>query len=442
MGSDNSKILILILFIFFLQVIPTFADHRSKLNIYFTGEEKGRLEPCGCQTEQLGGLSRRHFFLQHVVAPGKLSFLLSNGDLIGGALRQDELKFETTLQAMNVMGYGVLNLGEEECLLGLETLQSMESLAHFPFLSSNVVDQLGNPIFRSVISKDIDINGIIYKVKILGVLSLKFQQVIASRLFIKSPQEAIQGFFQKEEDSHLFWILLYHGDIEEAIEIAKLFPQLNLIIAGHGKEDPPHQPIWVGQTILVSEAVGGKWIGEMHFLFDEKGKGNFENLKFIPLDDQVKSSEDIKKIMDEYQSRLKDEALYKKEEGRMKGGGQTFVGSQVCQSCHQNAFHVWENSRHWHAYESLLPIHHPFDPDCLVCHSVGFRYEGGFKGKELTSSLAFVGCESCHGGGLLHVLSPMIQPMNRSGEGTCITCHDSENSPQFDFEKYWEKIKH
>jgi hypothetical protein len=27
-------------------------------------------------------------------------------------------------------------------------------------------------------------------------------------------------------------------------------------------------------------------------------------------------------------------------------------------------------------------------------------------------------------------------------KNTCYTCHDIDNSPDFDFEKYWEEVKH
>jgi len=52
-----------------------------------------------------------------------------------------------------------------------------------------------------------------------------------------------------------------------------------------------------------------------------------------------------------------------------------------------------------------------------------------------------VGCEACHGAGDAHAKIPLKTNIARGGEAkTCLGCHDRENSPQFDFERYREKI--
>ena len=47
-----------------------------------------------------------------------------------------------------------------------------------------------------------------------------------------------------------------------------------------------------------------------------------------------------------------------------------------------------------------------FDPECVVCHSVGFEYQSGFVDEKKTPLLKHVGCENCHGPGSGHVDAP------------------------------------
>ena len=147
-----------------------------------------------------------------------------------------------------------------------------------------------------------------------------------------------------------------------------------------------------------------------------------------------------------------------------------FAGSAACADCHDEAWEIWEESLHSHAWPTLeadLRGEQPatLDPRCVYCHTVGFGYETGFAsavrtelegyddgaqgvhGDEHGDPLAAVGCESCHGPGAKHVLTedpadidlaapvPGVQPM-------CVRCHDADNDPAFIYGKKWDLIAH
>src|SRR5207342_2617091 len=89
-------------------------------------------------------------------------------------------------------------------------------------------------------------------------------------------------------------------------------------------------------------------------------------------------------------------------------GMPTFVGSEACKSCHKSEYKVWEKSGHSHAHDTLVKqAKHPslrqYDPECIVCHTVGFGYQSGFVNEDKTPKLKNVGCESCHGPGSDHI---------------------------------------
>jgi len=143
-----------------------------------------------------------------------------------------------------------------------------------------------------------------------------------------------------------------------------------------------------------------------------------------------------------------------------------YVGAQACTDCHETATRVWRQSKHAKAWQSLQKTAVPprdFDPECIACHVVGWNtserlpYRGGFLSEKETPQFINVGCESCHGPGENHVRAEMgtdtaLQARLRSAsrlpvesgaaKKQCLTCHDGNNSPHFDFETYWQKIVH
>ena len=435
------------LFLFFIlgsvSPIYLFADQKE-LIVFFTGEDNGRLEPCGCATAQLGGLPRRHSFLDHLrIGENKNILLLSNGDLIDGVGRQDELKFQTTIQAMHLMGYQVMNLGEKDFQFGVDYLKSMQPLSQFPFISSNVTDPEGTTISEKIFSHEVEMGGKEVELKIIGVMSPSFKTDLGPFVNVLDPVHVVRGLLGENKDPSIFWILLYHGKLEEARTLSEHFPQINVVITGHELEEPPPlEFVKVGERIVAPTPMKGKYVGKLTLSLGEDGRFHFKDLDYIDLDEKVGSSKVVETLLEDYQLALKAEKIYQALEARNIEDGKSFVGSETCAPCHIGAFTIWKDSRHPHAYKSIVPVKRQFDPDCLICHSTGFKYISGFAGTEKTTHLAEVGCETCHGAGSLHIESPVDNRMIKPGVGTCVGCHDPENSPNFEFEKYWEKIKH
>jgi hypothetical protein len=54
-----------------------------------------------------------------------------------------------------------------------------------------------------------------------------------------------------------------------------------------------------------------------------------------------------------------------------------------------------------------------------------------------------VGCESCHGPSLGHNAEPLVHTAYfAQAKNQCTGCHDRENSPKFEYDKYWNQIVH
>jgi hypothetical protein len=117
------------------------------------------------------------------------------------------------------------------------------------------------------------------------------------------------------------------------------------------------------------------------------------------------------------------------------------AGSDSCVKCHKEEDQSWHASKHSHAWKTLVDKRSHVDPSCQVCHTTGYGLGGGFVQVAKSMQMVNVGCESCHGPSQAHVLNPNTKTTYLSRE-QCVRCHDHENSPEFEYGKYWAKIAH
>src|SRR5262249_34302732 len=104
-----------------------------------------------------------------------------------------------------------------------------------------------------------------------------------------------------------------------------------------------------------------------------------------------------------------------------------------------------------------------YDAECIVCHTVGFGYETGYRSEKDTPHLKDVGCESCHGPSGDHVKNPkderwypVLNPWRPGEKETaeqrtarrqriddfCYGCHDLDNDVHYKFDKRWPDVDH
>ncbi|HXX66802.1 MAG TPA: multiheme c-type cytochrome, partial [Polyangiaceae bacterium] len=86
-------------------------------------------------------------------------------------------------------------------------------------------------------------------------------------------------------------------------------------------------------------------------------------------------------------------------------GVATYVGVDVCASCHAAARRVWDGTGHSRAYAMLSAQFKEFNLDCVSCHVTGYEKPGGSTVTHV-ERLRNVQCEVCHGPGSKHVEAP------------------------------------
>ncbi|MBT6722234.1 MAG: hypothetical protein HOB20_03275 [Planctomycetaceae bacterium] len=446
--------------------------------LVFTGRQFGYVEPCGCTglERQKGGLARRYSFIRGLQEQQGWNVVsVDTGNQVRRFGRQPELKFNLTSGLLKRMGYQAVGLGPEDLKLPageLFAVAAVDDNNESMFVSSNVaiLDREFTRRFQFIETDH-------HKIAVVSIIQDDWlKSLFSDDLIVEDVEEALKLVAADEMFRQAsLKILVVHGTFDYVRHLAKSHNEYDLLVCAGAPGEPAYEleevkggstkVLKVGEKSMYASVVG---------VFDH---GNAKpGLKYqrVPLDASYSDSAEVLAIFKQYQEALQRagfEGLGIQSEDHPSG--YRFVGSKACAECHQDEFEIWENSPHAHATQSLIAPHgraeipRQFDPECLSCHSTGWRpqkyvpYESGFMSLAETFKLQGNGCENCHGPGSEHVrreqepnstydsLNELRSFVHRSLEDamiSCFECHDLDNSPDFHqkgaFEEYWNKIKH
>lgn len=387
------------------------------------GDSHGYLSPCGCTKPMSGGIRRRAAAVRNL-ATGKPALVLENGGLVHGLGRQDQLKAETISEALKAMDCDAVNLTSSEAAMGRGMVESIARLTNNKLTSSSIANQVGLPITEALEEEGIWVAG----------LSIK-ANAIATDLTDRpvNLDEALETLETRAAQAKEPLVVMLEGQESDARALAKSHPAIRVIVYS-ALGDPPSAPTQEGNTLLVTPGEHGKSVIRLKYR-DHK----FQDYAVIKLDPDIPDDPSVSRFYDRYLDRVTNEKLM---DAMPRIAGPKFAGTATCGMCHGDALETWKKSAHSHALKTLESEKHGRDPDCVACHVVGVDNENGFRSRDLTPELADVNCESCHGPGNDHANDPAKFPLPKVGEASCMKCHVKEQSPNFDFLKYWEKIKH
>lgn len=507
------------------------------LVLVLTGQQHSYLKFCGCTERQLGGFERRFNFISKLREKGWPVVSVDLGDLVmqqsGTQFDQSLLKFDTEMKALAALDYSGIALGEHDFKLDL--LKALgdnvfqNPTKYPPLLCGNLADRALNfpgPNNGSVIENAVVRGGQngVPRVGIAGVagpsvmvqgaaLNLKFETIQTPQgptMSAKPALEAALALFAKEKVD--FRVLLYQGNFESAKSLAgapdvqgKVDPtfanKFDVILCLCAEEEPPAQPETVGKTMIVRVGQRGRHVGVVG-VFQKPG-GPFDKFyQFVEMSEDFETDADkeqfnpILKVLEDYAKEVKNQGFVKKTpqiahpvQTQLPSEAVAFIGSDKCKTCHPLEYSIWEREiigskkKHSHskAFEALVkyakkPKLRQYDPECVVCHTVGYGFKTGYHGEDETR-LKNVGCENCHGPGNPHAskpdnpefrrllspwksnpndllptpaklqagynsLNPAEQKIVKNVNDLCQKCHDTDNDPTFKFESFWPRIRH
>jgi len=424
---------------------PVFAASGApQLTILFSGELNGKIEPLTCPSCG-GGLARRHTLVRSVRLEQHPVLLLEGGDLVQGIGAESELLFQTALLAMNEMGYDALNIGELDVALGMRFLTNMARRARFPFISANLADLNGERFFPAYTMVERSVGGTTLRVAVIGVLSRGVRAYLEKEsqldVTVIEPEQAIATTLERLRGKADMRVLLAHAQPEEALPWGRAFPELDVIVYSHEAELPAENESSTARQIVVNAGREGQYIGRLDVQIDSSMRKSSHTFTSLMLSDLIPDSPVVRAILDTSLKMMVERRFRSSRALDKPERGGSYVGSKRCAECHQNQFSIWSKQYHAKAFAPLWNERKETDPECLRCHTTGYRFFTGFTSDKQTPELASVGCEACHGVGSNHLENP-TKRYGRTRRSDCKSCHDEENSPRFSYSTYYKKIAH
>lgn len=173
-------------------------------------------------------------------------------------------------------------------------------------------------------------------------------------------------------------------------------------------------------------------------------KGSFFHYELREVRESAGSSAAIASRMGAYYQRVNERnrvAFEGRKPEPVEEGKPTYVGTQACIACHQEAYEVWKGTQHSNAYATLVRDHKQFNLDCVSCHVTAYDRPGGSTVTHV-ENLKNVQCEQCHGPGSLHVADGKAASIRAMpSPNVCTACHHPPHvTDDWDALKSWPKI--
>lgn len=413
------------------------APATKPLVLVISGDTSGRIIPCGCTSNQSGGLPRRGSYLKELRESQTVVYLDAGG-AASGTSPYDRMKFEAVLKAESLLEVAAHNIGEAEAKFGAETLRDIGKKLSVPFISANLRDEKGELIADPL--KVVEAEG--QRLAVIGVLSPRY----ATQEFQIDPsdQAVLAAIGELKEPADSVIVLAYLPE-EELLELAKKLPEADLVIGGPtGQNIPPKN---VGPTVVASATNQGKFVAE--FRAESNGSKTRWQGSLIEMTGTYADDPDQTQNLKEFYGRLEVADFSPAETSFVSALASVaplefhLAGTASCRDCHDEECKTWDKSRHAKAWDSLTHTGAHVDADCQRCHVTGFGLPGGFVSVKRTPEHQNIGCESCHGPSRAHADNPELPTAyTKQAANQCLKCHDPENSPQFDYASYWPHIQH
>ncbi len=206
----------------------------AELTILHTSEHHGTLQPIDDGPYKgLGGVARRAALIEKIKAEVKNVLLVDSGDLVIGTAMSSVFRGAPDIEAMNLMAYDALGLGNHDFDFGLTHLRELNTKARFPFLCTNVTPKESGICDHYVIKK---VGGL--RVGLLGLIGRKvfpdlFAPAVTKDVQFRHPFEAARSAIAELKGRADLIIALTHEETDEDLELARAVPEIDVIVGGH-----------------------------------------------------------------------------------------------------------------------------------------------------------------------------------------------------------------
>jgi len=459
------------------------------ISFFYSCDIEGRLAPYACEEGALGGVARASTVYSNWAKDRPYHILLDAGNSTVSGHDTAETINKFTFNALDKLGYDVVNCGDNEATLGLQELRALSKERKFKLISANLVHaETRAPILPAhhIVRRA----GL--RIAIIGVLREDILPKHPGKgVRLISPADALRGAINVVKDSADIIVVLAYLPPEEIHELARKYRDVHVFLGGISPVNSAPFEI-AGPRAAPASVVSylgdqGCSVACLDCVFP-KGQLPIATSRLALLDEAVPADKAFVGLLAEFTSALSGKPMPGARQDPTMPCTSKYIGSEVCKLCHNKQYYSWQKTDHAGAYATLIEKGMHKEPACLGCHTTGYLMPGGYdpslptepqkapeKEKDALKAtrspasqlpLQGVGCECCHGGARHHLglalrdkpataRTPLLRtgasrekPTGASYEN-CIRCHTPSRpclargaADTFERTEYMEKIKH
>lgn len=367
----------------------------------------------------------------------------------GGFYPEDDLHMPASwflMDAMKLLGTDAVGLSARDLRFGIAWLRGQIKRTGLPVLCANLYDKsTKKPALQPYLIKTV--NGI--KVGIFGLMSDKSDIGPArDSIYVVEPSTPARMVIadMRKKGATVIVLLSQLGKIESE-DLVTAVDGIDALIVGN------NVPLiqtgrMIKNTIAVYGGDQGQYVGRTILSLNARNKPTAgENEMFI-LGPEVPEKKEVADLVrgfeDGFNAMLarkeKEQTAQASVSDSTKSAPDHFLGADMCIRCHVAEGEQWKATHHARAWATLTERHKDATPECVPCHVVGYKQPGGFGMNTTGAVMSSVQCENCHGMGTQH--ESFAANPKKLTEATCLACHTSSTSPDFNFAKFKPYIDH
>lgn len=410
------------------------ASPPSRIVVVGSADLKGKTSPCGCHIPR-GGFARMAAFLDSTRAAGAPVLFVDAGGAFPEVDGRTDLA-EFMLKSLVDLHVDAVGVAPRDLRHGLAFLREEVRRHAVPMTCANLVERASRaPVFPS--SRIVPAQGV--QVGIFALIGDRTELGPAhDSLAVLDPENAAthEVAALRARGAQVIVMLAQLGRVGGE-DVVTAVPGIDVVILGHDIPVLEHGRR-IGDAIGSYAGDQGQQLGVVTLALGANGHvaDGTSDVRVLGPDvrEQPEMLASVKSFENAYNERMRDEQ--RRAQALAAADPDTdpvdhFVGGAVCARCHTPESEQWKTTAHSLAWETLVREKKDATPECIPCHSVGYREAGGFEDAMHTPDRVNVQCENCHGMGTLH--SETWLARSAVGERTCRGCHNQERDPEFDF---------
>jgi 2',3'-cyclic-nucleotide 2'-phosphodiesterase (5'-nucleotidase family) len=299
----------------------SFSYAEEKLTILHTSEHHGTLQPIESGPYKgLGGVARRAALIERIRKEGGRVLVLDSGDLMVGTAMSSVFRGAPDIEAMNLMGYDALGLGNHDFDFGFEHLWKLNKQARFPFLCTNLRLKKSG-VCRPFVVKSAGR----LRVGLLGLVGRRgypemYSREAARGLKFEDPAAAVRAALKQLGGRVDLVVAITHQETEEDLALLKAVPEIDVIVGGHTEGfdglitsagDAPAQgrvePLPRG-PVFVKTHRHGRTLGRLDLVVDKKPLA--AEARNLPVEPALPEQPKVAALTGDYARRLETAASH------------------------------------------------------------------------------------------------------------------------------------